>query len=157
MYITACATFMHHVLLYICVCLFVDGMTPSVLRRSSGICSTTKSTTSTSVKFPISYQARTAAICVLHTHSHRLVHLACICCHRCVCVYVYTQEGCIHQLPDMVPVPVRLRKEDGRYVGEWCLCDRKIEVPAALDRFSKAKDTVALHHRHVMYTHVLSV
>ena len=89
MYITACATFMHHVLLYICVCLFVDGMTPSVLRRSSGICSTTKSTTSTSVKFPISYQARTAAICVLHTHSHRLVHLACICCHRCVCACIY--------------------------------------------------------------------
>ena len=72
-------------------------------------------------------------------------------------VCVYTQEGCIHQLPDMVPVPVRLRLIDGQYVGEWCLCDRKIEVPPELDLFLKSKDTVALHHRHAMYTHVLSV
>ena len=45
----------------------------------------------------------------------------------------------------MVPVPVRLRLDDGHYVGEWCMVDRKIEVPAVLDIFAKAKDTVALH------------
>ena len=45
----------------------------------------------------------------------------------------------------MVPVPVRLRLDDGRYVGEWCMVDRKIEVPPVLDIFAKAKDTVALH------------
>ena len=115
----------------------------SLPRHSSVVCSTTISPSWTIARFPSSYQVRTAAIYVLHAHSHRLVHFACICCLRCVCVY--TQEGCIHILPDMVPVPVRLRLDDGRYVGEWCMVDRKIEVPPALDIFAKSKDTVALH------------
>ena len=63
-------------------------------------------------------------------------------------------DGYEHQLPDGVWVRVRLALTDGRYDVEWCLPDRRVDVPEnrnILTRFpSFLKKCALLAHRQIV-------
>ena len=57
--------------------------------------------------------------------------------------FIPDEEGSLHTLPDGVLVTVRLRFDriKRKYVAEWLLPDRRIEIPADNDIF-KATETL---------------
>lgn len=53
-------------------------------------------------------------------------------------VFYPSPDGIVFDLPDGVATFVRLVFKNGRYVGQWCIADRAVEIPDDLDMFKAA-------------------
>ena len=58
--------------------------------------------------------------------------------------FIPDEEGSLHTLPDGVLVTVRLRFDrfKKKYIAEWLLPDRRLEIPADNDIFKAAETLV---------------